>query len=172
MNDALNEAATPDPGALAAALAQEHAADIVERLNAESPETSSAVLLALPLERAAEVLDEPGLENAAALVELQPRERAVALLKAMSADRAADVFRRLEPAAREPLLAKLDPETRIARPTARLSRKHSAQHYDDGVRERAVDVDHWRNPATHQQSRTHPRDDLRHLRGRSEDEGP
>ena len=114
MNDTLNEAATPDPGALAAALAQEHAADIVERLNAESPETSSAVLLALPLERAAEVLDEPGLENAAALVEAQPRERAVALLKAMSADRAADVFRHLEPAAREPLLARLDPETRTS----------------------------------------------------------
>ena len=103
MNDTLNEARrTLDAGALAAGLAQEHAADIVERLNAESLETSSAVLLALPLERAAEVLDEPGLENAAALVELQPRERAVALLKAMSADRAADVFRHLEPTAREP----------------------------------------------------------------------
>ena len=114
MNDTLNEAATPDPGALAAALAQEHAADIVERLNAESPETSSAVLLALPLERAAEVLDEPGLDNAAALVEAQPRQRAVALLKAMSADRAADVFRHLEPAAREPLLAEIDPETRAS----------------------------------------------------------
>ena len=41
MNDTLNddildEAATVDAGALAAALAQEHAADIVERLNAES----------------------------------------------------------------------------------------------------------------------------------------
>ena len=86
MNDTLNEAATLDPDALATGLAQEHAADIVERLNAEPIETSSAVLLAFPLERAAEVLDEPGLENAAALVELQPRERAVALLKAMSAD--------------------------------------------------------------------------------------
>jgi magnesium transporter len=91
-DDILNETATLDPGALAGALAQEHAADIVERLNAESLETSSAVLLALPFERAAEVLDEPGLENAAALVEAQPCERAVALLKAMSADRAADVF--------------------------------------------------------------------------------
>ena len=37
MNDTLNEAATLDPDALATALAQEHAADIVERLNAESP---------------------------------------------------------------------------------------------------------------------------------------
>jgi magnesium transporter len=111
-DDILNEAATLDPGGLAAALAQEHAADIVERLNAESLETSSAVLLALPFERAAEVLDEPGLENAASLVAGQPCERAVALLKAMSADRAADVFRHLEPTAREPLLARLDPETR------------------------------------------------------------
>jgi magnesium transporter len=113
-DDILNETATLDPGALAGALAQEHAADIVERLNAESLETSSAVLLALPYERAAEVLDEPGLENAAALVEAQPCERAVALLKAMSADRAADVFRHLEPTARGPLLARLDPETRTS----------------------------------------------------------
>src|SRR6185295_8170197 len=111
-DDILNETATLDPGALAAALAQEHAADIVERLNAEPLETSSAVLSAMPLERAAEVLDEPGLENAAALVEAQPRERAVALLKAMSADRAADVFRHLEPTARDHFLAGLDKETR------------------------------------------------------------
>jgi Mg/Co/Ni transporter MgtE len=67
--DILDEAATVDARALATALAQEHATDIVERLNAASPETSSVLL------------------------ELQHRERAVALLKAMSADRAADVFR-------------------------------------------------------------------------------
>ena len=78
MNDTLNTAEKLDPVALASGLAQEHAADIVERLNAEPLETSSAVLSAMPLERAAEVLDEPGLENAAALVEAQPRERAVA----------------------------------------------------------------------------------------------
>jgi magnesium transporter len=112
MNDILEKDEALDPAVLAAGLAQEHPADIVERLNAEPIEEASAILLALPLERAAEVLDEPGLENAAALVETQPRQRAIALLKAMSADRAADVFRYLEPPAREPLLAGLDPETR------------------------------------------------------------
>jgi magnesium transporter len=112
VNDILEKEEAPDPTVIAAGLAQDHPADIVERLNAAPIEQASSVLLALPLERAAEVLDEPGLENAAALVEAQPRERAIALLKAMSADRAADVFRYLEPAAREPLLAGLDPETR------------------------------------------------------------
>ena len=52
MNDTLNEAATLDPDALAAGLANEHAADIVERLNAEPLETASAVLSAMPLGRA------------------------------------------------------------------------------------------------------------------------
>ena len=75
-DDLLNETATLDPGALAAALAQEHAADIVERLNVEPLETSSAVLSALPFDRAIEVLDEPGFEHAAELVEAQTSERA------------------------------------------------------------------------------------------------
>src|SRR5262249_61766497 len=77
-------------------------------------EAASAVLAALPLERAAEVFDEPGLERAEELIEVQPQERAVALLKAMSADRAADVFRHLEPHARDRLLAELDGETRTS----------------------------------------------------------
>ena len=114
MDDTTNPEATLDPDALAAGLAQEHAADVVERLNAEPLEAACAVLGAMPLERAAEVLDEPGLENAAVLVEAQPPERAVALLKAMSADRAADVFRHLEPPARDRLLARLDAETRTS----------------------------------------------------------
>jgi magnesium transporter len=85
MNDTLNEAATLDPDALAAGLANEHAADIVERLNAEPLETASAVLSAMPLGRAVEVLDEPGLERGADLVEAQTPERATALLSAISA---------------------------------------------------------------------------------------
>ena len=109
-DDILNETATLDPGALAGALAQEHAADIVERLM----RLPSAVLSAMPLERAAEVLDEPGLERAADLVEAQKPERVAALLSAMSADRRVEVFRHLEAPARDRLLAGLDPETRTS----------------------------------------------------------
>ena len=93
MNEIIEAAAAIDPAA--AALVQEHVADIVERLNAEPLERASAVLSAMPLERAAEVLDEPGLEAAADLVEAQPPERAVRLLKALSSDQRADIFRTL-----------------------------------------------------------------------------
>ena len=122
MNDITNATETLDPAAFAAALANEHVADIVERLNAVPPETASAVLLAMPLERAAEVLDEPGLEHAAELLVAQPVTRAIELLKAISADRRAEIFRHLEAPssffrhleapARDQLLAKLDVETR------------------------------------------------------------
>jgi Mg/Co/Ni transporter MgtE len=81
MNEIIEAAAAIDPAELAAALVQEHVADIVERLNAEPLERASAVLSAMPLERAAEVLDEPGLEAAADLVEAQPPERAVRYLR-------------------------------------------------------------------------------------------
>ena len=114
MNDILKEAAALDPDALAVELANEHAADIVERLNAEPLETASAALSAMPLERAVEVLDEPGLERAADLVEAQAPERAAALLTAMSADRRAEVFRHLDAAARDRLLEGLDLETRTS----------------------------------------------------------
>ena len=114
MNDILKEAAALDPDALAVELANEHAADIVERLNAEPLETASAALSAMPLERAVEVLDEPGLERAADLVEAQAPERAAALLTAMSADRRAEVFRHLDAAARGRLLEGLDLETRTS----------------------------------------------------------
>ena len=104
MNDIKNAVETLDPAAFAA-LANEHVADIVERLNAEPVETASAVLLAMPLERAAEVLDEPGLEHAAELLVAQPLLRAIELLKAISADRRAEIFRHLEAPARDQLLA-------------------------------------------------------------------
>ena len=114
MNDIIEAAAAVDPTELAAALIQEHVADIVERLNAEPLERASAVLSAMPLERAAEVLDEPGLEAAADLVEAQPPERAVRLLKALSSDQRADIFRHLGAPARERLLSQLDLETRAS----------------------------------------------------------
>jgi magnesium transporter len=114
MNDAVDASSPFDPAEFAAALAQEHVADIVERLNAEPLERASAVLSAMPLERAAEVLDEPGLEAAADLVESQPSERAITLLKALSADQRADIFRHLSAPARERLLSQLDAETRTS----------------------------------------------------------
>jgi magnesium transporter len=114
MNDILDEAVKLDPAALAAELAQEHPADIVERLNAEPVETAAAVLAVLPLERAAEVFDEPGLERAEEMIEAQPEARALALFKAMSDDRAADIFRHLDEDLRERLFAQLDLETKVA----------------------------------------------------------
>jgi magnesium transporter len=72
MDETINASANVDAAATASGLAQEYAADIVERLNAEPLERASAVLSAMPLERTVEVLDEPGLEAAADLVEAQP----------------------------------------------------------------------------------------------------
>jgi magnesium transporter len=91
MNDITNAVDTFDPAAFAAGFAKEPVADIVERLNAEPVETASAVLLAMPHERAAEVLDEPGLDHAAELLVAQPVMRAIELLKAISADRRAEI---------------------------------------------------------------------------------
>ena len=112
MNDITNATETLDTCRFRGGVANEHVADIVERLNAVPPETASAVLLAMPLERAAEVLDERGLEHAAELLVAQPVTRAIELLKAISADRRAEIFRHLEAPSRDQLLAKLDVETR------------------------------------------------------------
>ena len=114
MHDTMNGTSNLDPAEFAAALDQEHVADIVERLNAEPLERASAVLSAMPLKRAVEVLDQPGLEAAADLVEAQPPDRAVSLLTAMSADRRADIFRHLEAPVRDRLLARLDAQTRAS----------------------------------------------------------
>ena len=114
MHDTMNGSSNLDPAEFAAALDQEHVADIVERLNAEPLERASAVLSAMPLKRAVEVLDQPGLEAAADLVEAQPPDRAVNLLTVMSADRRADIFRHLEAPVRDRLLARLDAQTRAS----------------------------------------------------------
>ena len=114
MDDTINASANVDATATASALAQEYAADIVERLNAEPLERASVVFSAMPLELAVQVLDQPGLDTAADLVEGQPPDRAVALLTAMSADRRADIFRHLEAPARDRLLTLLDAETRAS----------------------------------------------------------
>jgi magnesium transporter len=114
MNDILDEAASPGFAAPMAGLAREHPADIVERLNTKSIDIASAVLSALPLERAVEVFDEPGLERAEELIEAQPPERAASLFRAMSDDRAADIFRHLDEPVRERLFAQLDLETKAS----------------------------------------------------------
>ena len=102
----------PKAADLAARFGNEHVADIVETLNNDPDETAAEVLALLPLERATDVLDQPGLENPAGLIAILPADRAVALLEAMSADRRADVFRRLGEPPRAALLAGLSPETR------------------------------------------------------------
>jgi magnesium transporter len=102
-----------DPAALAAELAPQHVADIVDVLNELSPEMASRVLMHLPLERAVEALDEPELASAG-LIERLPAEQTAILLSAMSADRAAEVFRNLGPSANSHLLALLDPEAKVA----------------------------------------------------------
>src|SRR5262249_37856225 len=94
--------------------AQEHPADIVERLNAEPLEAASAVVAGAPPPRAPGGFFEPGLGRAGGVVWGPPPGRAGALLKGVFADRAADVFRHLEPHARDRLLAELDGETRTS----------------------------------------------------------
>ncbi len=96
------------------ALADERAADIVEILNQHEPDEAARILQSLPLERAVEVLDQPGLDSGPEIVALLPRAQAAAYLAAMSADRVADLFRELEEPARTELLARLDDETRSA----------------------------------------------------------
>jgi len=105
---------TADPAELAARLAGDRPADIVEALNEHNPEVAMAVLLNLPLEVAVAVLDTPSLGDAAELVEAMPRDRAAALLSGMSADRVADIFHSLGETTRSDLLPRLDPETRSA----------------------------------------------------------
>jgi magnesium transporter len=82
-------------------------------LNEQGP-AAPDIVAQLPLERAIEVLDQPGLDAPADLVQALPRDRAVALLSGMSADRAADVFRKLGEPARSELLGRLEPETRTS----------------------------------------------------------
>jgi magnesium transporter len=114
MDDTINASTNVDPAAPDAAFAQEYAADIVERLNAEPIERALEVFSAMPFERAVDVLDQPGLEAAADLVEALPPDRAVSLLTAMSTDRRVDIFRHLKAPARDRLLARLDAETRAS----------------------------------------------------------
>ena len=102
----------PSAADIAAKVANDHVADIVEALNDYPDALVAEALALLPLERATDVLDQPDLENAPELITLLPRQRAVALLEAMSADRRADIFRLLPEPPREALLAGLSAEAR------------------------------------------------------------
>jgi magnesium transporter len=114
------ESEPPDDGvpfnaaALAARLADERAADIVEILNDYEPAWAAAILEALPPERAFETLDQPGLDWAPEIIAAMNRERGAYFLANMAADRVTDVFRLMEEPARGELLARLDPETKSA----------------------------------------------------------
>ena len=107
---------TPDaalqPAAIAAGMANEYAANIVETLNACSEGDAALILANLPQQRAVDVLDESGLERPTEIIDALPRETAASLLSRVSADRAADVFRHLPAASRDDLLARLDSATR------------------------------------------------------------
>src|ERR1700716_4172925 len=102
-----------NPAFLAASMLEERAPDIVEGLNDMPPELAVAVLLRLPVDRAVEVLDQPGLERETELVTLMPRETAAKLLAGMSADRVADIFRQVEEPHRSELLNLLDLAARV-----------------------------------------------------------
>ncbi len=105
---------TPDNTAtdLARRMADERAADIIDALDDQTPDTAAAVLQHLPPETAVEVLNQPGLDHAPKIIAALPRERAVQFLADMSADRVADIFRQLVNPARSELLQRLDPETK------------------------------------------------------------
>src|SRR5947209_15987211 len=98
-----------DPAALAATLANEHAANIVEVLNDHTPTEAAAIVLHFPPERAIDVLDQSGLECPTEIIDAMPRDIAVRMLAGMSADRVADIFRHLEEPSRSDLLERLDP---------------------------------------------------------------
>jgi magnesium transporter len=84
-----------------------HVADAVEALNELEPRLGASVLEKMPLERATQILGQPGFERPQKLIERLPLERAAAFLGAMSADRRADIFRRLAGPLRTTLAAKL-----------------------------------------------------------------
>ncbi|HEX3180811.1 MAG TPA: magnesium transporter [Beijerinckiaceae bacterium] len=102
-----------DPATIAASLADEHAANIVETLNDHTPQEAAAIVLHFPPDRAIDILDQSGLECPTEIIDAMPREIAVTMLSGMSADRVADIFRHLEEESRAHLLSRLDSETRL-----------------------------------------------------------
>ena len=112
MNELATLDAQPDPIELTKRLVNERAPDIVDALNLESPAVAAAVLADLPIDRAIEVLDQPGLEHVTDILQALPRNLVISLFSGMSADRVADVFRQLKEPARTDFLGHLDAETK------------------------------------------------------------
>ena len=106
--------------------AEEHVADIVEKLNGQDSATIAHVLQQMPFERAVDTLDQPELTEAADALALLPEEHAAAFLSAMSADRAADVFQELDDPMRQRLGARLDRQTHSDLRTLAAYPEHSA----------------------------------------------
>jgi magnesium transporter len=99
----------PDPVAMATEMATYHVADVVEALNALTPELAASVLENMPIDRATDVLEQPGFDKPRELIERLPLDRAATIVGAMSADRRADIFRRLSEPVRARLSARLEP---------------------------------------------------------------
>lgn len=93
-------------------LAHQRAPDIIEALNAQTPEAAAKVLQQLSFDMSVEVLDQPGIDNVCEIIAALPTETAIALLSAVSADRAADIFKELIEPLRTTLLNGLNQETR------------------------------------------------------------
>ena len=103
-----------DETELAASLATEQSADIVDLLNRNKPAFAKKLLQSLPEAQAVDALDQPELERSAAILSALPPERAARLLDLMSADRATHVVREMRISVRNDLLARVSPETRAS----------------------------------------------------------
>jgi magnesium transporter len=101
-----------DPAELAESLTGMRAADIAEALNDLPPAAAAKVMAVLPFDLAVQAFDEPELDHRYQIVAVMEQDAAVELIEAMSADQQADLFRGLAPAERDPLLARLDSDTR------------------------------------------------------------
>jgi magnesium transporter len=111
MDDSADTVANKLRPVLSVQLADEHAADIVARLNQEDLATAAIALAHLPAERAIETFDSPELSRAGELMLKLPADMARRILKGMSADRAADTLHELDGADQTRLLVRLDFET-------------------------------------------------------------
>jgi len=106
------EVAAAPPAVIAAGLADQRAADVVEVLNEQPLEIAAEIISLLPRDHAIAVLDQPGLDREAELLVALPFEAAGPLFAGMSADRQADILRDLEDDVRDQFLGRLDPDSR------------------------------------------------------------
>ncbi len=98
--------------ALASRLSGGHVADNVEILNQLTPDDAAAVLLLLPVEMSAEILNKPELALGPEIIAALPPRTAIILLNEMSADVAADIVQQLGEPLRSDLMQGLEPAAR------------------------------------------------------------